>query len=360
MMPCKFAIVREDPDVEMAILQRLSQASQDTQKPRRALLVASGGCTALSVLLEMPDVDVHVYDFNPRQLQLLDEKRALLLQGLIEKSQVQDAAQNNTEQECKKELAQWRHLSTLGEFEKLFRVWRCAFLELVADEKEIENYFSAAYPYEKKQEIASSWINHPRWQTLFHVAFNDAFLVALFGPAAVQHAPVGSYPAYFAGVFARGLLRADGSRNPFLQHIFCGIWQDADAPRYWPAHYQPTHLAHLASEHSAQLSRLIQRLQMPIPQTCGTLLDVSHIDTFDLVHLSNIPDWSSDDETRACAQFLQQMKQGSIIVIRQLNNERPVRDYFAPHFVFDTAWGQQLQAQDRSLFYNRIEVGVRV
>jgi S-adenosylmethionine-diacylglycerol 3-amino-3-carboxypropyl transferase len=47
------------------------------------------------------------------------------------------------------------------------------------------------------------------------------------------------------------------------------------------------------------------------------------------------------------------------VLLRQLNNTRDLRRHFAPTFTFDDTLGEDLLAQDRSLFYNRIEVAVR-
>ena len=68
MSPIKFAVVREDPDVEHAIVRRV--------RAERVLVVASGGCTALTLAHREPSLGVTAFDFAPGQLAHLEAKRA--------------------------------------------------------------------------------------------------------------------------------------------------------------------------------------------------------------------------------------------------------------------------------------------
>lgn len=61
--------VREDAAIELQVIEQLAQQQEH---PLRVLLVASGGCTALS-LLASPDVaQVEAVDLNPAQLHLVE------------------------------------------------------------------------------------------------------------------------------------------------------------------------------------------------------------------------------------------------------------------------------------------------
>ena len=66
----QFAVVREDPMVE-AELVRLTDASN-------VLLIASGGCTALTLQALFPDLHITLVDFNPAQLEHVQEKMSTL------------------------------------------------------------------------------------------------------------------------------------------------------------------------------------------------------------------------------------------------------------------------------------------
>src|SRR5207248_5294142 len=93
----------------------------------------------------------------------------------------------------------------------------------------------------------------------------------------------------------------------------------------------------------------------------GTLTDVPELSRFDLFSLSNVFDWSNDQTIRAWAEALRAAaRPGTALLIRELNNQRDLRRYFEPDFTFDAALGAELLARERSLFYERIEVGIRV
>ena len=66
----QFAVVREDPKIE-AELVCLHQVSE-------VLLIASGGCTALTLQALFPDLRLTLLDLNPAQLELIKKKRQAL------------------------------------------------------------------------------------------------------------------------------------------------------------------------------------------------------------------------------------------------------------------------------------------
>jgi len=313
-MSIKFAVVREDPEIELAVARRFGS--------RRALLVASGGCTAFALAAEMPSLDITLYDFNPDQLQHVRDRAAAIAAGRLAALNVEDADP--------------RGLSQCGEFESLFRLLRAAMVELVAPAAEVEAWFAAG-PSLGTAVMAETWMQHRFWPALFHIAFNDAFLVSMFGPDAVQHAPPGSYPGYFQAVFERGLRHPDGPNNPFLQHVFLGHYLQDDAPSF------------LSQPAAAR----------DFPARLGGLPDIDDLDQYDLVHVSNIFDWSADAQVAAWCGALKRLAPGAVVIIRQLNNTRDLRPFLAPAFRFEDALGRALQARDRSLFYNRVEVAVR-
>jgi S-adenosylmethionine-diacylglycerol 3-amino-3-carboxypropyl transferase len=135
----------------------------------------------------------------------------------------------------------------------------------------------------------------------------------------------------------RGLRREDAADNPFLQHVLLGCYLTRSAPHYLRA----------SSQSGLEL-------------VLGSRTDVPRLERFQLYSLSNICDWADDRLPTEWGQLLASVATpGSAVLIRQLNNRRDVRRFFAPAFQFDEALGATLQASDRSLFYERIEVGFR-
>jgi S-adenosylmethionine-diacylglycerol 3-amino-3-carboxypropyl transferase len=225
-------------------------------------------------------------------------------------------------------------LNQRGEFEALFRILRTAFEELVAPPAELRAYFDGDPAL--RRELVDRWTRSRYFGAAFALAFSEPLLHAMFGPEATQHAEPGSYPRYFAHAFERGLRRSDGPKNPFLQHVLLGCYRRADAPAYVSA----------ARPLSVELIE-------------GTLLDVPELGRFDLFSLSNVFDWSEDALVAGWAEKLAQAaRPGAAVLLRQLNNRRDLRRHFSA-FAFDDGLSEAFLTRDRSLFYQRIEVGFR-
>jgi len=78
------------------------------------------------------------------------------------------------------------------------------------------------------------------------------------------------------------------------------------------------------------------------------------------VQLSNVMDWMDQPSCRRLAERLRdELRPGAAILWRQLNNSRDLVGHFAPDFAFDAARDASLTAAERSLFYNRVHLGVR-
>jgi S-adenosylmethionine-diacylglycerol 3-amino-3-carboxypropyl transferase len=312
----KFAVVREDAELEAQLVR--------TTGARSVLLVASGGCTALALKHTFPQLDVVAFDFNPVQLAHVRQKAAAVERGELRQLNVGDGSRAG--------------LNQRGDFEGLFRTLRGFLFEFVLTHEQLEAFFATGSTPETRRALLERWKASPYWAAAFAVTFADGFLHAMFGPAATQHAAPGSYPGYFQRAFERGLAREDGGRNPFLQHVLLGHYRPEDAPSY-----------------------VYAGRTLPMTLIEGTLLDVPDLGRFDLIHLSNIFDWSDDALVATWADTLmRKAKPGARILIRQLNNQRPLRRFFEPAFEFSDRLSTDFLERDRSLFYERFEIGTRV
>jgi S-adenosylmethionine-diacylglycerol 3-amino-3-carboxypropyl transferase len=311
----KFAVVREDPDIEHALCRRAGA--------ERALVVASGGCTALTLVHREPKLRVTAFDFAERQLAHLEAKRAAVARGELRALNVGDDSPGG--------------LNQGGEFESLFRTLRRFVEEMVAPAEDLAKYFDEPTTTGERATLVERWLASPYWPVAFAVSFHEDLLRAMFGPAATQHAEPDSYPSYFQRAFERGLRREDGPRNYFLSHVLLGAYGPRHAPDY----------VHGGSLPEVELVH-------------GQLPDVPQLARFDVVSLSNVFDWSDDDVVSRWAGVLaRELRPGALVVMRQLNNRRDVRRFFAEAFDFDDAGSEDRVTRDRSLFYERIEVATR-
>jgi len=312
--PLQFAVVREDPRVERAVVEGAGV--------RRALLVASGGCTALALARCAPGVELELFDVNPAQLEHVRGKWDAVRAGGLRALNVGDP-----------DPAGW---NARGNFEGLFRTLAQVVHEFVCPRDAFAGAFSDAA---RLRRLAAEIGDHPYWPVAFDSVFHDSFLRTMFGPAAIQHAPAGSYPRYFQALFERGLRRPDGLDNPFLHHVWLGCY--LDRPEALPDSLAPGGAA----------------LGEPPPMHLGTLSDVPDLDRFDLVSLSNLPDWMSEDELAELSAVLtERLRPGARILLRQLNSALDLEAALGPAFSFDRERAAALLRDDRSLFYSRLHL----
>ena len=315
----QFAVVREDPMVEAALV-RLTNA-------RNVLLIASGGCTALTLKALFPDLHLTLVDFNPAQLERVREKiRAL-----------QDTDTTTRHQRFNIGTNDPNGLNQNGNFESLFRGLREFIFDLVAEESEIRALFQEK---DRLADVSELLFSSQYWRVAFDLYFSDSLLNAMFGPDATQHAEPGSYPRYFQALFEKGLTSATAFDNYFLHHVFLGYY--LQRPNSLPYY--------LLSPPTDYRFQMIE----------GTLNQVPDLQRFDLISLSNIMDWMPLTDVVALTGHLQrEMKSGASLLYRQLNNDTDLSACFGDLFEFDAALGVRFQSTERSLFYSNVHVGKR-
>lgn len=308
--PIQFAVVREDPLIEAKLIKDFNL--------NEILLVCSGGCTVLSLQALFPDLKISAFDLNPAQIQLTKDKIKHLNDNqfnLIFNIEHKNAA----------------GLNQCGNFESLFKGLREFIYDFILDEDSFKKLFESS---ETIKSASDSLLSHRYWPVAFSLFFSDALLETMFGTAAIQHAPKSSYPRYFQSVFEKGFKRKDAWQNYFLHHVFLGAY--INQPQMLPVY-----LASPARKYNIEF-------------LLGPLDAVKNLEKFQLIHLSNIMDWMSEKENKEIANHISKnTKKGTIVLIRQLNNEQPVHEYF-PEFESLPTVEQQLLELDRSLFYSSI------
>lgn len=304
----QFAVVREDPTIEEKIALH--------HKAKELLLIGSGGCTLFHLVNQIPGIHLTVVEPNPAQIDLIEKKRFHL------QSSSRDLSLFSVGNKLPESL------NNCGNFESLFRQFRLFLYEFVMPENNWIELFT-------KNQKADQIFTHKYWPVAFDLFFHDSLLRTMFGEAAIQHAPKDSYAVYFRQVLERGLSQANKNKNYFLHHIFLG--------QYLPNCY-PEYLKHPLES-------------SPWSYVRGFIQDVKSFSGFDLITLSNIFDWCAEDEVVAIAsRIASEAKPGCVVMFRQLNNAKSFRNHFKGFEFSDTT---DLVNNDRSLFYSRIEVGVK-
>lgn len=316
--PLQFSVVREDPQIELDLFRKFH-----FKKP---VLIGSGGCTAFALASKYPKLQITLIEPNPAQIELIKTKAKALKKyrgaPLTKKFGVGPSSGNHS-------------LIEQGNFESLFRGLRTFIFEFIAEKNEISKLLQKGTARQWKEIF-----QHPYWPVAFDLYFNNSILKAMFGAAAIQHAPAESYSNYFRWVFERGLLRKDRKDNYFLFHLLLGHYPHQK--KAWPVFLQrPPDEIHLSTYQ-------------------GMAQEFPNYSAFDFVGLSNIFDWSSEQEIRALASKLQrELTVGACILYRQLNNSKDFRSFFGPEFQWLQTDADRHQQKDRSLFYSSIHIARR-
>ena len=309
-----FAVNREDHYVEYDVINRLD--------PNRMLMIGSGGCIALSIKTTYPDLDLNIIDVNPHQLTHINKKSKA-----VQCSDLKELNVHTKDDSC---------LNQAGKFETMFQELRDSFIELVSNKKEVLSFFDSDMSDISRSIILEKWTNHNNISTPFQNVFNDQNINKVFSDEATKHGSPGSYIIYMKNKILTALNKKDSHLNPFLQHIFLGYYQSDNAFPYMKS-----------------------KNKLDIPMTEGSILNLDNIYSYDIVSLSNIFDWSSDTIVKTHARYLSQMKKGSAIIIRQINNHKNWIEIFNDYFTEDKNFDSYWQEHDRSMFYDHIRLFIR-
>ncbi len=348
-----FAQVREDPRLDLEVARAVAARAG---RPLRVLLIASGGCSALSLLAEGGEAiaEVHAVDLNPAQLHLTALRRAAVTtlpeaaaRQLVGAAPATTAERLALYDRVRPQLhaaarAHWdarphevgAGVNGVGRFEALFRDLARALAAAGID--------AVAHP----DQAAS----HPAWRPTFQRVFERSHLAALFGEAAVAYSMDRSFADHFEAVFASALARFRVADNYFLSQVLTDGYPTD--PALGPAYLGAGAGAALARRPAAAL-QLHQ----------GALADwlagpaAAHA-PFDLIQTSNVSDWMPLDALDALLLSARRvLAPHGAVLCRRLNGDHVLADRVARHFMVDTALSGRLLAADRSFFYREVVAG---
>jgi S-adenosylmethionine-diacylglycerol 3-amino-3-carboxypropyl transferase len=345
-----FSQVREDWRIEWQVLDRLAQT---LQKPLRVLIVASGGCTALSLLAHPGLAQLDAVDANLAQLELLRLRSVAVAElepaeqwvflaksgvglgaerlGLYDRLRPQLPVTTRAFWDARQDEIAYG-VNYVGRFEQLFRELAQAFVERGLNPL-----------IQPEMAIATS-----DWREIFEQVFERQKLVQTFGEAAVNYSMDRSFGEHFADVFARSLRRFAPQENYFLTQV----WGDryADLPDGRPLYLEPEMVELVRSN--------LSKLHLHLGQFREKL---SHLGTtYDLIQFSNLSDWMPIPELQAMlATIRASLNPGGAVIGRRLNGDHNLLDLVAAQFAVDREFSQHLQKTDRSFFYPEVVVGWR-
>ena len=347
-LPVAFAQVREDPLVDLAVIDRIGRGEV------RAIMIASGGCTAAALAASGRLARLHLVDINPAQIALSRLKLDLLRTAApIQRRQILGHAPMDAGSRASVLSEKLKILDLpidifgppsivaalgpdyTGRYELLFARLRQEMGELANQWPDI---LSTADVAARTTRISPGTPFGRIMDQAFERAMDLKNLVRLFGAAATQNS-VEPFSRHFAARTRHAIATLQTADNPYLWQMLTGHfpdgsaypWLDAPPPRWMPE----------------------------LTESIGPMDDAlaKFPDHFDFVHLSNILDWLPAEQAGQTLNLARQaLRPGGYVVIRQLNSTLDV-PAIGRAFQWLDEEARELHRRDRSFFYRRLHVG---
>jgi S-adenosylmethionine-diacylglycerol 3-amino-3-carboxypropyl transferase len=236
-----FGQVREDEQVESFLLSGLGSA-------KKVFVIASGGCTALSLLM-VGDQEIYAIDVNPAQVYLL-ELKAKIFQHLsfaegkdaccTSAENAFDLLKEDLSEPCASYWTRNHHLladglNNAGWVDRMLRRLLKLFYVAVHPKKQVEYFLSQSDVHKQQQLYETMWANW-QWRLATRVAFSRAFLSVGFGPKAIDALP-SNFESVMAGRLARAFTAFAAARNGYLWQTFLARYPSD--PAALPLYLQP-------------------------------------------------------------------------------------------------------------------------
>lgn len=346
-LPVAFAQVREDALLDLEVVHRI--------RPRaRVIMVASGGCTAAALAASGRLSQLLLVDPNPAQLALTRLKLQLLQTASpLDRGRLLGHARwapskraDRLKQELDRlgvapetlgprDLLAERGPDHAGRYEIVFSELRRT---LSRRSDELAALLRRREPSRQKDRVSPTTRLGRALDEALEEVMSLPNLVGLFGRAATgnQRQP---FSRHFAGRIRHVLATLPAAGNPYLSQMLLGRFS-AGIGYPWLAAHAPARMPEIV----ASLSDMAGALR-------------EHPGESDLVHLSNILDWLSEDDARRTLDLAwKALRPGGCVIIRQLNSTLDIPALGA-RFKWRSAYARALQARDRSFFYQQLFVG---
>jgi S-adenosylmethionine-diacylglycerol 3-amino-3-carboxypropyl transferase len=347
-----FSQVREDSETDLRVVEQLATT---LDRPLRVLLVASGGCTALSLLSHSSIQRVDAIDVNPAQLHLVELRRSAITKlSIVEQLEFIGA----TPATAMERLEYYRIVrSVLPSDSQIFWDERS---EQIAFGVNRVGKFEALFRRLVEQSTAlgldplhqpKTAIQHSQWKALFESVFERSQLIEAFGEAAVNYSMDRSFGEHFADVFAQALTRFSPLENYFLTQV----WDD----RY--AIGEAGLPCYLQLDRQLQILKLgLDRLHLHLGSFPELMVTLGTTQPYDLIQCSNISDWMPIPELKTLlTNAFQCLTPGGALIGRRLNGDHHLGDLMDTVLKVDRSFSADLKRFDRSFFYSEIVVGYR-
>lgn len=352
-----FAQVREDPRVE---IEALAVGPDDT-----AVVVGSGGCTALSlvaagagrvVAVDLNAAQNHVVELKALAVARLGAPRAV---GFLGGWPVPSAERLSAYDELREELtpfarAYWDGrrstvadgLLNAGVTERFIKAVVLMVRTFIHPPRRIRRMLAARDLEEQRSFYRREWDNR-RWRLLFELLLNRAAFRRAYDPAFFRHVENPSFAKHFHRLIGHVLTEVPVADNYFVHHMLTGAY-----PKGIPVGLPP----YLQADGAAAIARELHRLVL-MDASYGAYLATCDDASIQAFALSNICEWLDESQIDALfAEIVRTAAPGARLVFRNFVGWTEVPERWAGVVVEDRARGEELVAGDRSGFQRRVAV----
>lgn len=343
----------EDPSLDRAAFR--------IQNHDVVFTVTSGGCNALTFLLDNPR-KVVALDINPCQNHLLRLKIAafkrlthgeiLELFGIRQSGrrvELYEKIRTDLNDECR---VYWDHQESklrqgiihAGRFERYMKILRF-WVRMLVGEDTIEAFFTVRTPQERFV------LYRERWETIFWLLFTRLFLsrtvMSLFFDRAFfeQLGSRFSFGKHFAGKTRHALTELPVRENYFLSYILLGRYYNEEAvPPY------------LRREHYKTIRRRVDRIEI-VTDSCEHFFSVMPKNSITKFNFTNIFEWMSPERCEGLLRdTIRVAENGAILTYRNLLVPRSSPDGLRTWIKPLASLAESLFTEDLSFIYNRYVV----
>lgn len=345
-LPVRFAQVREDPLLDLEIVQRA--------RPNcRVLIIASGGCTVCALNTLEHINEMVVVDPNPAQIELArlklllqrdataperisllghepmsPEERWAKLAGLASENDIdlQDLGPDRF-------VARYG-LDFIGRYEMVFgEVSR----RLAMNHDDIVNLLLQNDPEKRRCMLENMVDFFNRIREVLHDVMELSNLIELFGEEATRNRQQ-DFSDHFFQRIKWALHQLPTQSNHFLWQVLLS----RSPPHHsvpWLSMSLPTQASDIEFHHCSIEDYLVECEQ-----------------TFDYIHLSNVLDWLTNEQARSLlASTWKRLGRGGYALIRQLNSNLNIPS-LSDQFEWLTQDANNMLARDRSFFYRDLHL----
>lgn len=347
-----FGQVREDAAVELDLFGKI-------EKPQRVFVIASGGCTAFTLLGERDDCEVYALDISQAQIALVELKTRMFETCGFDAARYSFAhdarssyrnVQSALSPDCRALFDRSPEtlklgLNNAGTVDQSLKKLASFFFLFVHSRKETKEFLQMISVENQQLFYQEKWCNW-QWNAATAVAFNRAFLSLSQFRGAVNLVP-SDFSTVMRNRFARAFAHFPNATNPYLWQTFFNQYPGSEDG--YPLYLQ--------SARSARLVKNLPNLKLKCADALVWLKEQTR-NSLDLLALSNILELLPPQYAVALMpEIIRCARPGAFVCVRSIfpSSNKTFQDPSGA-LTFEPALSEAAEQMDRSQFCNFIQV----